>query len=72
MDPAAQLAREIKALMEAQGVTAYRLHKETGISQSMLSCFFKGTRSLGNENLGAILDYLGYEITLRKKRKTKE
>lgn len=70
--PTAKLAHEIKALLDERGVTSYRLHKETGVDQGALSRFFGGERSLRDENLGAILDYLGYEITLRKKRKTKE
>jgi transcriptional regulator with XRE-family HTH domain len=61
------LADEIKKAMEKQGITSYRVWKDTGIDQSSMSGFFSGTRALSVERLDKLLDYLGYEMTIRKK-----
>jgi transcriptional regulator with XRE-family HTH domain len=62
------LAEQIKAVMEKQGVTAYRISKETGVDQASLSRFFSGDGMMLVERLNKILDYLGYELSIRKKR----
>jgi predicted transcriptional regulator len=59
---------EIKAVMDERGITSYRVWKDTGIDQSALSKFFSGERLLVADTLTTLLDYLGYEITIRKKR----
>jgi transcriptional regulator with XRE-family HTH domain len=62
-------ANEIKAIMDEKGVTAYRLSKGTGIDKAALSRFFSGERGMSVESIDKLLDYLGYEMTIRKKRK---
>lgn len=66
------LQDEIKEVLEKQGITAYRVWKETGIHQSSMSKFFAGQRMFSVETLNTLLDYLGYELTIRKKRKRKQ
>jgi transcriptional regulator with XRE-family HTH domain len=63
------VADEIKAIMEEKGLTAYRIWKDTGIDQGSLSRFFSGERPFVADVLVKLLDYLGYELTVRKKRK---
>jgi hypothetical protein len=63
------VADEIKAIMDEKGVTAYKVNKDVGIDQGALSRFFAGARGLSAKNLAALLDYLGYELGVRKKRK---
>jgi transcriptional regulator with XRE-family HTH domain len=63
------LADEIKAVMSEKGITAYEVDRETGLSQSMLSRFFSDKVALSLKSLNKLLDYLGYELTIRKKRK---
>ena len=67
-----RLHEEIKAVMANKGVTAYRVHKETGIDQAALSKFFSGERALVSETVYTLLDFLGYELTIKKKRKSKQ
>lgn len=61
------LAREIRAAMQEQGVTAYKLSKIIGIGEAPLSRFFNGKQGLRDEHLGAILDYLRLEIAVKKR-----
>lgn len=60
---------EIKSAMDEKGITSYRVAKDTGISEASLSRFFKGIRGLSSENLLVLLDYLGYELAVKKKGK---
>jgi transcriptional regulator with XRE-family HTH domain len=62
-------AGEVKAAMDKRGITAYRVWKDAGIDQSALSKFFSGERPLVADTLTALLDYLGYELTIRRKSK---
>jgi transcriptional regulator with XRE-family HTH domain len=62
-------AGEIKKMMEREGVTAYRLSKDTGIDKAALSRFFSGERGMSAENIEKILACLGYEMVPRKKKK---
>jgi transcriptional regulator with XRE-family HTH domain len=64
------LAGEIKDMMGKRGITAYRVWKDAGIDQGTLSKFFSGERLLVADTLIILLDYLGYELTIRKKRET--
>ena len=63
------IPEEIKAVLEAKDLTVYRVWKATGISQASLSRFFSGDRPFVADALMKLLDYLGYELTIRKKRK---
>jgi transcriptional regulator with XRE-family HTH domain len=64
------LADEIKAVMDTKGVTAYEIAKRVGLNQSVLSRYFNGKVAMSLKALDTLLDYLGYELTIRKKRKT--
>ena len=64
------LADEIRAVMSEKGVTAYEVMRETGLSQSVISRYFNDKVALSIKSLNTLLDYLGYELTIRKKRKS--
>jgi transcriptional regulator with XRE-family HTH domain len=66
------ISEQIKAVMDKEGVTAYRVSKDTGIDQASLSRFFSGGGMLLMESLIALLDYLGYDLTIRKKPSEKK
>ena len=61
------LAEQIKTVMEEKKITAYRVWKDTGIDQGSMSKFFAGERDFSIETLKILLDYLGYELTIREK-----
>jgi hypothetical protein len=62
------LSVQIRAAIGAAGVTRYRIAKDTGISESMLSRFMSGSRGLSMEALDVLGEYLGLEIRTRAKR----
>ena len=45
------------------------MSKATGISESQLTQFMSGTKGLGNEAVDKLLNHLGYQVILEKKRK---
>ena len=64
--------REAITRAEAQGVTRYRIAKDTGISQAALSRFMAGERGMGVELAERLADYLGLRITIEPKGKTRK
>jgi transcriptional regulator with XRE-family HTH domain len=62
------LADEIRAVMDKKGITAYKAAQETGLSQSALSRYFNGKVALSLKSIDELLDYLGYELTIRRKK----
>jgi transcriptional regulator with XRE-family HTH domain len=63
------LIDEIKAAMTKKNVTAYSIEREIGLSQSMLSRFFNGKVAISLKSLNILLDYLGYDLTIKPKKK---
>ena len=49
-------------LLEKTGATAYKLSKDTGISQGMISNWRSGNRMPSAENLIALADYFGVSV----------
>jgi transcriptional regulator with XRE-family HTH domain len=62
------LGDDLKSLLDKEGVTAYEVEQKTGLSRSMLSRFFTGKIALSIKSLSLVLDYLGYELSFRKKK----
>ena len=58
---------QVQAAMEAEGISAYKISMETGLSQGLLSRFLRGKSPLSLRALTLVLDALGYELTIRKK-----
>ena len=57
----------VQSAMEAEGMSAYKISMETGLSQGLLSRFLRGKSPLSLRALTLVLDALGYELTIRKK-----
>jgi transcriptional regulator with XRE-family HTH domain len=66
------IGTELKAIMEKEGVTGYRIFKETGIGQSYISRILHNKANPNYLTLKRILDVLGYRITFEKISKRKE
>jgi transcriptional regulator with XRE-family HTH domain len=66
------LRDEIQAVMFEQDITAYAIEGKTGLSRALLSRFFAGKSALSLKSLNVLLDALGYELTIRRKRRRKE
>lgn len=64
----ADLLNMLRKAMESSGQSRYRISKETGIAESVLSRFMSGETALTVETVERLADYLGLEIVLRPKR----
>ena len=64
------LADEIRAVMSERGITPYAISRDAGVCQALMSKFFSGKGNMSVKTISAMLDYLGYELTIRKKRKS--
>ncbi len=65
----ARLLDEIRNAIEASGKTRYRIAKESGIAESVLSRLMSGECGLSIDALETLADYLGMEILMRPKRR---
>jgi transcriptional regulator with XRE-family HTH domain len=66
------LGTELKAIMEKEKITGYRLSKETGIGQSYISKILHNQMNPSYLTLKRILDILGYRICFEKVSHRKE
>ena len=66
-----KLSEQVRQAIETCGRTRYRLSKETGISQSMLSRFMAGDRGLSMAALDVLAENLGLQIVVRQPPKPK-
>ena len=62
--PLGLLTDQLRQAIEDSGLTRYRIMKETGISESTLSQFYRGQRGLSMEALNALGECLQLSITL--------
>lgn len=67
----ATIGDQLRRAIERSGKSRYRISKETGITQSVLSRFMHGTAGLSVENIDRVCQCIGAKvaITLRKPRK---
>lgn len=60
------LSEQLRAAIVESGLSHYRLAKETGVSQPIITRFVNGTRSISLETADRIAGYFG--MTLAKSR----
>ena len=60
---------ELKRKIQASGKSRYALSKKTGIEESALSRFMAGTRGLSIDSIEKLVEALGCEIVLRKRKR---
>ena len=63
------IGKTIKAVMQKKRISLYRLAKDLGIAYESLYRSMKQDANPEWKRIKQILDYLGYEIVLRSKRK---
>jgi len=61
----------LRDLLSKSKISRYRIARDTGIAESMLSRFVSGERGLSVESTEKLADYLGHEIIVRPKRQRK-
>jgi transcriptional regulator with XRE-family HTH domain len=67
-----QLLDEIREAIDTSDQTRYRIAKETGIAESVLSRLVSGERGLSLDAFERLADHLGLEIILRHKRRRRK
>ncbi len=67
MAATSRIREAIRKAMEDHPKTRYRIAKETGISESMLSLFAAGKRGMTLERLEYLAEYLDLDIIIRPK-----
>ncbi len=67
MDDTSKVREALRHALAAHPKSRYRIAKESGISESMLSLFAAGKRGMTLERLELLADYLGLEIVVQPK-----
>jgi DNA-binding phage protein len=63
------IGKDIDALIQKKGLSRYRVSKDIGVSQESLLRSLKEDANPRWKTIKKVLDYLGYEVILRPKRK---
>jgi transcriptional regulator with XRE-family HTH domain len=66
------MGNRLREVLKREKVTAYRLWKDLGIDQGQLSKFFHGKQNISLEMLEQIAGYLGYDLVLVKRKKSRK
>ena len=66
------MGNRLREVLKREGVTAYRLWKDLGIDQGEMSRFFHGKQNISLEMLEQIADYLGYDLVLVKRNRSRK
>ncbi|MCA9120999.1 MAG: helix-turn-helix transcriptional regulator [Planctomycetaceae bacterium] len=56
------LAEQIRQAIIDSGITQYRIAKDTGISQPLLTRFVNGDRGISLDTADKLIEYLGLEL----------
>ena len=67
----ASILDDIRKAIKASRKTRYRISKDTGISESQLCGLMAGTKGLSIEAMERLADYLGFEIVIKPKIKSR-
>ena len=66
-----QLTKAIAAAVKSSDQTPYAIAKGAGVARSQLSRLLSGERGLNSETIERLAEYLGLQITIEPKGKTK-
>jgi transcriptional regulator with XRE-family HTH domain len=66
----AKLSEQIRAAVDASGMSRYRICKELGIAESTMSRFMSGQGGLSMEVLDALAALLGLTIKFPRRQRT--
>ena len=69
--PKLKLTEQIRAAVDASGMSRYRICKHLGLAESTMSRFMAGG-GLGQENIDALGELLGLSITVNEPAKSKK
>lgn len=63
------IGKEIREILKTKKVTLYRISKDLGIAYESLYRSLRENTNPRWDTIKAVLDYLGYEVVLKPKRK---
>lgn len=63
------ILNQVRELIESSGQSRYAIWKATGIPQQQLSRLMMGQSGLSLDSLERLLQHLGHEIKITKRRK---
>ena len=66
-----KLSDQIRRAIDASGLSRYRICKEIGLDEAVLSRFMQDKSGLSVKNLDAVASLLGLNIVAGKRRKRK-
>lgn len=64
-----EILNKVRQLIESSGQSRYSIWKATGIPQGQLSRLMNGQSGLSLDSLERLLQHLGHEIKIIKRRK---
>jgi predicted XRE-type DNA-binding protein len=64
-----EILNQVRQLIESSGESRYSIWKATGIPQGQLSRLMNGQSGLSLDSLERLLQHLGHEIKITKRRK---
>lgn len=68
----AKLTNEIRAAVKASDQTPYAIAKGAGVARSQLSRLLSGESGMTVDTIERLADYLGLQITIEPKAKTRK
>jgi DNA-binding phage protein len=63
------IGKRIREIAQSQGVSIYRIAKDLGVAQESLHRSLRDDANPEWKRIKEILDYLGYEVDLKPKKK---
>ena len=64
-----KLIDEIRNAVNESNLSQYKIAKDTGLDKAQLSRLMSGERGLSIDSAEKLVDYLGLEISIRRRRK---
>jgi transcriptional regulator with XRE-family HTH domain len=61
-----RLSERLRQFIATAGVSRYRISKDTGLDQGLLSHFVHGRRRLSQDAIDTLAEYLGLELVKRR------
>ncbi|MCA9030825.1 MAG: helix-turn-helix transcriptional regulator [Planctomycetaceae bacterium] len=62
------LSDQLRTLIRESGITRYKIWRDTGVSQSLLSKFMSGAQGLSLEKIDVLCEYLALKLARDEER----
>jgi len=66
-----EVENKVVKVIEGSGLSRYAIARGSGVTESQLSRFVHGERGLTFESAERVLDFLGYELAVKRKPKSR-